>query len=50
MKGSDFIFDSIQPMYFQCHKVNFTRSGSYFDSPDWIIKKKKEKTNNKSNK
>ena len=40
MKGSDFIFDSVQLLYYKCHKVNFKRSGSYIDSPDWIKKKK----------
>ena len=24
MRESDFIFDSVQLMYYQCHKVNFT--------------------------
>ena len=36
MKGSDFIFDSVQLMYHKCHKVNFKRGGSYIDSPDSI--------------
>ena len=36
MRGSDFIFDSVQHMYYKCHKVNFKRRGSYIDSPDWI--------------
>ena len=40
MKGSDFMFDSVQLMYYKCHKVNFIRSGSYIDSPDWIKKKR----------
>ena len=40
MRGSDFIFDSVQLLYYKCHKVNFKRSGSYIDSPDWIKKKK----------
>ena len=40
MKGSDFTFDSVQLMYYKCHKVNFMRGGSYIDSPDWIKKKK----------
>ena len=40
LRGSDFIFDSVQLMYDKCHKVNFRRGGSYFDSPDWIKKKK----------
>ena len=34
MRGSDFIFDSVQLMYYKCHKVNFRRGGSYIDSPD----------------
>ena len=47
MKGSDFIFNSVQLMYYKCHEVNFIRGGSYIDSPDWI---KKKKSNNKSKK
>ena len=35
-RGSDFIFDSVQVLYYKCHKVNFKRGGSYIDSPDWI--------------
>ena len=45
MRGSDFIFDSVQLMYYKCHKLDFKRGGSYIDSPDKI---KKEKKNNKS--
>ena len=40
MRRSDFTFDSVQLMYYKCHKVNFKRGGSYIDSPDWIKKKK----------
>ena len=36
MKRSDFIFDSVQLMYYKCHRVTFIRGGSYIDSPDWI--------------
>ena len=32
LRGSDLIFDSVQLMYYICHKVNFRRS--YIDSPD----------------
>ena len=42
MIGSDCIFDSVQLMYYKCHKVNFRRGGSCIDSPDCI-----EKRNNK---
>ena len=45
MRGSDFIFDSVQPMYYKCHKVNYKRGGSYIDSPNWIKNKKKTTTN-----
>ena len=40
MKGSGFIFDSVQLMYYKCYEVNFKRGGSYIDSPDWTKKKK----------
>ena len=40
MKGSDFIFDSVQLMYYKCHKVSFICGGSYIDSLDYIKKKK----------
>ena len=40
LKGSDFISDSVQLMYYKCHNVNFKRNGSYIDSPDSIKKEK----------
>ena len=40
MRGSDFIFYSVQRMHCKCHKVNFKRGSSYLDSPDWIKKAK----------
>ena len=40
MKGSDFTFDSVQLMYYKCHRVNLIPGGSYIDSPDWIKTKK----------
>ena len=33
MRGSDFIFDSVQLLHCKCHKIGQ-------DSPDWIKKKK----------
>ena len=44
MKGKDFIFDSVQLMYYKCHKVYFKRGGSYIDFPNWR-KNKKEPIN-----
>ena len=48
MTGSDFIFDAVQLLYYNCHKVNFKRDGSYIDSLDWIKKKKKSTINPKN--
>ena len=32
MRGSNFIFDLIQQLYYKCHKVNFKCHGSYIGS------------------
>ena len=40
MRGSDFIFDSVQLMYYKCHEENFKHGGSCIDSPDWMKNKK----------
>ena len=34
MHRREFIFNSVQLMYYKCHKVNFRCSGSSIDSPD----------------
>ena len=36
MKGSEFVFDYVQLLYYKCHKINPIHCGSYIDSPDWI--------------
>ena len=46
IRGSDFISDSVQLIYYKFHKVNFKRGGSYIGSPGWL----KKKSNNKSKK
>ena len=33
MKGSEFIFDSVDSLYCNLNKVSLSRSGSYIDSP-----------------
>ena len=33
---SDFIFDSVEIMYYKWYKISFIRGGSYIDSPHWI--------------
>ena len=40
MKGSEFVFDYVQLLYYKCHKINPSRGESYIDSPDWIENKK----------
>ena len=40
MRGIDFIFDSVQLLYYKCHKITFKRGGSHIDYPDWIKKEK----------
>ena len=34
MRGSDFIFDCVNLIYYQCHKINFKRGDLYIDFPD----------------
>ena len=40
MKGSYFVYDSIDGMYYKCNKISLNRGVSYIDSPDWIKNKK----------
>ena len=40
MRGSSFVFDYVQLLYYKCHKTNLNRGGSYIDSPDWMKSKK----------
>ena len=42
MKGIEFAFESVQLLYYKCHKVNHSSGGSYIESPDWIKTKKKQ--------
>ena len=36
VKGSEFVFDYVQLLYYKCHKINPNCIGSYIDSPDWM--------------
>ena len=40
MRGSEFVFDYVQLLYYKCHKINLNCGGSYIDSPNWIKNKK----------
>ena len=39
MRGGDFIFDSVQIMYYKCHKLMFRCGCLDIDSPVWIKQK-----------
>ena len=40
MRGSEFVFDYVQLLYYKCHKINLDCGGSNIDSPEWIKNKK----------
>ena len=44
MKGSEFVFDYVNSLYYKCHEINPSCGGSYIDSSDWLKKKKKKKS------
>ena len=48
MKESDFIFESVDLLYYELHKISLNRGGSYIDSPKWL--KNKAATINSKNK
>ena len=45
MKGSEFVFDSVDLLYFKLQKLSLNRGGSRINSPEWL---KNKKSNNKS--
>ena len=40
MGGSNFIFESVDLLYYSLHEISLNNGGSYIDSPDWIKNKK----------
>ena len=48
MKGSEFVFDNADSLYYKFHKISLNRGGSYIDSPEWL-KNKKATINPKNN-
>ena len=48
MKGSKFISDNIDILYYNLNKISLNRSGSYKGSPKWL-KNKKAAVNPKNN-
>ena len=49
MRGSEFIFDSVDLLYYNLQKTSLNRQGSsYIDSPEWL-ENKNATTNPKNN-
>ena len=40
MRGSEFVTDSTDLLYYHLQKVGLERNGSYIDSPEWLKNKK----------
>ena len=40
MKKSNHVFDSVDALFYKCHKISLNRGGSYIDSPEWLKNKK----------
>ena len=45
MRGSEFVYASVDVLYYNLNKASLSRGGSYIDSPKWL---KNKKGNNKS--
>ena len=48
MKGSDFIFNEINYLFYDLNRITISKGGSYIESPKWL-KDKKSKINQKNN-
>ena len=35
LRGSEFVYDSVDALYYNLNKVSLSRVGSYIDSPKW---------------
>ena len=40
MRGSEFVYDSVDSLYYNLNKVSLSRGGSYIDCPKWLKNKK----------
>ena len=40
MRGSGFVYDSVNVLHYNLNKVSLSRGGSYIDSPKWLKNKK----------
>ena len=39
IKGSDFVFESVDLLDYKLHRVRLNRGGSYIKSPEWLLHK-----------
>ena len=42
MRGSEFVYDCVDVLYYNLNKVSLRRGGSYIDSPKWLKNKKQQ--------
>ena len=49
MKGSEFIFDSNDILYYSLNKISLNHGGSYIDTPEYVKKNEKTTINSKNN-
>ena len=40
MRGSEFVYDSVDVLYYNLNKVSLNSGGSYIDPPKWLKNKK----------
>ena len=40
MKGSDFLFNEINYLYYDLNRITISKGGSYIESPEWLKDKK----------
>ena len=50
MKGSDFIFNGINYLYYDLNRITISKGGSYIESPKWFKDKKSINQKNNDNK
>ena len=42
MRGSEFVYDGVDVLYYNLNKVSLSRGGSYIDSPKWLKTKRQQ--------
>ena len=40
MRGTEFVFDNVDSLYYKLHKISLDRGGSCIDNPKWLKNKK----------